>query len=256
MNLNLIKDLETARKAARAGAEIIRDQFGRAHNVQVKSSSMTLVTDTDKAAETAIIEVLRNHSQYGVLSEESGCSGKESGPIWIVDPLDGTSNFVRSLPLFAVSVALVIQKNILLGVVFDPVNWNEYYAVSERGACFNNIPVALSTQLSKIPSVILNHGAHPSDKIKYSDATKLLASDFNLRKLGTTALELCFVATGAFDAFICAGDEIWDYTAGALIAAEAGNIFSDWNGNEWDGINNSIIVCKPHLRKSLLKMLQ
>src|SRR5690606_23441805 len=114
---------------------------------------------------------------------------------------------------FAVSVALVNQKDILLGVVFDPVNWNEYYAISDKGACFNNKPVAIARQLSQIPSVILNHGANPSDKIKYANATKLLAKDFNLRKLGTTALELCFVATGAFDAFICAGDEIWDYTA-------------------------------------------
>ena len=124
-----------------------------------------------------------------------------------------------------------------------------------EGAFCNSQPLVKKPQIDSIPVLIINHGAYANDKIKFAGLTNLLASNYNLRKLGTTALELCFVATGFFDGFICAGDEIWDYAAGALIAAEAGFCFTTWAGNEWDGVDNSILVCRPELQDELITIL-
>ncbi|HZH71029.1 MAG TPA: inositol monophosphatase [Mariniphaga sp.] len=255
MIINPAGYIETARRAAREGAAVIRSRYMLPQEIKVKADSNTLVTETDVAAETAIIQVLTSESDFRILSEESGYSGKEDGPVWIVDPLDGTSNFARSLPLFAVSIALVHNNQLLAGVIADPVHDIEYYALKGEGAFYNSQPLIKNPQIDSIPVLIINHGAYAQDKVKFAALTNMLASNYNLRKLGTTALELCFVATGFFDGFICAGDEIWDYAAGALIAAEAGFCFTTWAGNEWDGVDNSILVCRPELQIELLTIL-
>src|SRR6056297_2372506 len=104
---NLSQELNIALKAARDAAEIIREQFGNIPETRLKAGSETLVTDTDLAAEKAILKILRANSDYGIISEESGLSGSGDGPQWVVDPLDGTSNFARGVPLFAVSIGLL-----------------------------------------------------------------------------------------------------------------------------------------------------
>ncbi len=249
---NFSADLQTARKAARAGANVISNQFGKVQNVQIKSDSNTLVTGTDKAAETAILDVLLNESDYCILSEESGLTGIKNGPVWVVDPLDGTSNFARLLPLFAVSLALVNDAEILAGVIIDPIHGREYYAMKGGGAFCNDEPLEPKKSLHPVPALFLNHGSHSADKLKYADLTRRLSSDYNLRKLGTTALELCYVAAGLFDGFICSGDEIWDFAAGALIASEAGCAFTDWKGRKWDGKGSYILITRPELQAQLL----
>jgi myo-inositol-1(or 4)-monophosphatase len=243
--------LNTARKAAQAGAEIIKNNYGVPQDIRVKSDSKTLVTETDLAAEAAILDVLKRTSQYRILSEESGLTGEREGPVWIVDPLDGTSNFARSLPLFAVSVALVDGDSILTGVIIDPVHHMEYYALKGGGAFCNGTKIPHCNKLNSVPALFLNHGSHPDDKMKYAEITRRLSVNFNLRKLGTTALELCFVAAGLFDGFICSGDEIWDFAAGALIASEAGYRFSDWKGQKWDGKCNYILIARPEFHARL-----
>lgn len=250
---NFSADLQIARKAARAGANVISSQFGKSQDVQIKSDSNTLVTATDKAAEAAILDVLIKESGYCILSEESGLTGKMNGPVWVVDPLDGTSNFARSLPLFAVSLALVKGEEILAGVIIDPTHEREYYASKGGGAFCNDNRLRPEKSLHPVPALFLNHGSHAVDKLKYAELTRRLSSDYNLRKLGTTALELCYVAAGLFDGFICSGDEIWDFTAGALIASEAGSAFSDWKGRKWDGSGNYILISRPELHAQLLE---
>ncbi len=251
----LAKDLQTARDAAQAGAKLIRSQFGRSQDIQIKRSSNTIVTATDRAAEAAILEVLRTNTNYSILSEESGLTGDGTDALWIVDPLDGTSNFARSLPLFAVSVALVRGAEILAGVIIDPVHETEYFAVKGEGAYCNNKLIVQHKNFNNVFSLFLNHGSKPEDKSRYAEITRRLHAGYNLRKLGTTALELCFVASGFFDGFICSGDEIWDYAAGALIASEAGNVFTDWKGQQWDGNGSFIMVVRPELHAQLSAMI-
>src|SRR5665811_1370646 len=116
------KDLEIALKAAHAGAKIVSENFGQSKDSRVKGNSKGLVTETDLASEKAILEILLADSDYEILSEESGTSNKNTGPKWIIDPLDGTNNFARALPLFAVSVGLMNGNESPVGVIIDPVN--------------------------------------------------------------------------------------------------------------------------------------
>ena len=254
---NFNNELQIARKAAAAGAEIIKKRFGDAADIRVKGGAKGLVTDTDLAAEKAILQVLTSESDYGVLSEESGESGKSAGPQWVIDPLDGTNNFARSVPLFGVSVGLMDGKESLVGVIIDPVNKKEYYAAKGKGAFCNDKKIELPEfDTDYIPMIFLNHGYNESHRAKFKKLAQSLASSFNTLKLGTTAIELVYVASGAVDAFICVGDELWDFAAGMLIVKEAGCIFSDWQGNPWDGKTNHLLAARPEIHQDLVERIK
>jgi len=249
-------DVQIALKAARAGARVVFENFGKSKDSRVKGNSKGLVTATDLAAEKAILEILQNESDYPVLSEESASKIEMNGPVWVVDPLDGTNNFARSLPLFAVSVGLMEDIKSLVGVIIDPVGQKEYYAVKGGGA-FCNCEKIIHPKFDTgyIPMLFLNHGYAETDRAKFKKLSKLLASDFNILKLGTTALELCYIASGAVDGFICSGDELWDFAAGIVIAQEAGCIFTDWKGNPWDGTHSHLLITRPEIQNNLVKKI-
>lgn len=250
-------DLNIALKAARAGAKVVSENFGHSKDSRVKGDSKGLVTETDLAAEKAILEILLAESDYEILSEESGTSNKSSGPKWVVDPLDGTNNFARSLPLFAVSVGLMDGNKSLAGVIIDPINKKEYYATKGGGAFCNDEKIILPEfDNSYIPMLFLNHGYAEADRSKFKELSKRLASDYNILKLGTTAVELCYIANGSVDGFICSGDELWDFAAGIVIAQEAGCIFTDWNGNPWNGKTNHLLISREEIHQKLVETIK
>lgn len=249
----LNNDLNIALKAARAAARVILNGFEKSVKSRVKGNSKGLVTETDLAAEKAILDILKSESEYEILSEESGTTQKNSGPKWVVDPLDGTNNFARSLPLFAVSVGLMEGSESLVGVIIDPVNQKEYYASKGGSAFCNGEKITLPEfDTEYIPMLFLNHGYAEVDRAKFKELSKRLALDFNILKLGTTALELCYIANGSVDVFICSGDELWDFAAGIVIAREAGCIFTDWQGNPWDGKSNHLLISRKEIHKELV----
>jgi myo-inositol-1(or 4)-monophosphatase len=195
-------------------------------------------------------------SDYEILSEESGTSNKNTGPKWVIDPLDGTNNFARDLPFFAVSVGLLDGAESQLGVIIDPVNKKEYYATKGGGAFCNSEKIILSEfDNSYIPLLFLNHGYAEADRAKFKELSNRLASNYNILKLGTTALELCYIACGSVDGFICSGDELWDFAAGIVIAQEAGCVFTDWQGNNWDGKTNHLLISRKEIHGDLVKII-
>ena len=250
------KELEIALKAARAGAKVVIENFGKSKDFRVKGDSKGLVTATDLAAEKAIIEILTAESDYEILSEESGTLNKNAGPKWVIDPLDGTNNFARSIPLFAVSVGLMEGDQSLVGVIIDPIGQKEYRAEKGGGAfCNGEKIIHPKFDTDYIPMLFLNHGYPESDRAKFKELSKLLASDFNILKLGTTALELCYVASGSVDGFICSGDELWDFAAGIVITQEAGCVFTDWMGNPWDGTHSHLLIARNEIHNDLVKII-
>ncbi len=252
----LKKELEIALKAARAGAKVVLENFGKSKKSRVKGDSKGLVTATDLAAEKAILDILSAESDYAILSEESGSLQKSSGPVWVVDPLDGTNNFARAIPLFAVSVGLMNGNESLLGVIIDPVNNKEYFATKGGGAfCNGERIIHPKFDTDYIPMLFLNHGYAEVDRAKFKELSKLLASDFNTLKLGTTALELCYIASGSVDGFICSGDELWDFAAGIVIAQEAGCIFTDWHGKPWNETHSHLLISRPEIHTGLVKKI-
>jgi myo-inositol-1(or 4)-monophosphatase len=250
-------ELQIALKAARAGAKVVLENFGKSKDSRVKGDSKGLVTATDLAAEKAILEILTAESDYEILSEESGTLNKNSGPKWVIDPLDGTNNFARSIPLFAVSVGLMDGNESLVGVIIDPVGKKEYSAVKGGGAfCNGEKIIHPKFDTDYIPMLFLNHGYPEIDRAKFKELSKRLASNFNILKLGTTALELCYIASGSVDGFICSGDELWDFAAGIVITQEAGCIFTDWKGNAWDGTHSHLLIARPEIMDDLVKKIQ
>ena len=252
----LEKELEIALKAARAGAKVVLENFGKSKDSRVKGDSKGLVTATDLASEKAILDILQNESDYPVLSEESASKIEMNGPVWVVDPLDGTNNFARTIPLFAVSVGLMDGNESLVGVIIDVVGRKEYYAVKGGGAFCNGERITHPKFDSDyIPMLFLNHGYAEVDRAKFKELSKLLASDFNTLKLGTTALELCYIANGSVDGFICSGDELWDFAAGIVITQEAGCIFTDWHGEPWDSTHSHLLISRPEIHNGLVKKI-
>jgi myo-inositol-1(or 4)-monophosphatase len=257
MKKELKNDLNIALEAARDAARVILDGFEKSVESRVKGDAKGLVTETDLKAEKVILDILSSKSNYGIISEESGLQHKSSGLKWVVDPLDGTNNFARALPLFAVSIGLMDGNESLVGVIIDPVNKNEYTATKGGGAFCNGEKIVhpeFGTEY--IPMLFLNHGYAEVDRAKFKELSKRLASEYNILKLGTTALELCYIATGSVDGFICSGDELWDYAAGIVIAKEAGCIFTDWQGKPWDGKNNHLLISRPEIHGKLVKMVK
>ncbi len=250
-------DLKIALEAARAAARVILEGFEKSVESRVKGDSKGLVTETDLKAEKVILDILSSKSNYGIISEESGLLAKGSGPKWIVDPLDGTNNFARSIPLFAVSIGLMYGNESLLGVIIDPINKKEYYAIKGGGAfCNGKKIIHPKFDTDYIPMLFLNHGYPEVDRAKFKELSKRLASDFNILKLGTTAVELCYIASGSVDGFICSGDELWDFAAGIVITQEAGCIFTDWQGNPWDGKSNHLLISKPEIHSKLVELIR
>jgi myo-inositol-1(or 4)-monophosphatase len=250
-------ELQLARRAARAAAEIIRKNFSLPKSIKDKGAGKGLVTDTDTKAEAAILKLLQKNSPYAILSEESGAIAGDGGMRWVIDPVDGTTNFCNGLPLFAVSIALYRDNQPLLGVIRQPVAGDEYYAVRSGGAFQNGRKVKPAKIAHMSETVIfINHGSTAEDRRRYGEVSLALTKDHALRALGTTALELAQVAAGRAGAFICSGDHLWDFAAGILLVGEAGGIVSDWHGRHWDGSNSYILAAHPDLHPHLVAKLK
>lgn len=249
-------DLELAIEAARLGGRVISENFRKTGDASIKPGGKGLVTQTDKATERVIIETLQTKSAYPIISEESAPDDPPPGRSWVVDPLDGTTNFVRKIPLFAVSIALVEDQNVVLGVIFNPMTEECCYAEKGQGAYLNGQPVKVSPATDPATTVFfLNHGYRTDDRKRFALATDRFAHSYSLRTLGTTALELTYLARGSAGGFICAGDEFWDYAAGIVLVEEAEGKVTDWKGNLWNRQNAFILASNGSFHQELIDQI-
>ena len=212
-------------EAARAAAALVRDQYGRPLTVGLKTSPTDVVTETDLRAE----EVLRAHlltatPEAGLLGEEGGASSRASRLQWVVDPLDGTINFLYSVPLFAVSVAAAVDGEVVAGAVVDVLRDEVFSAHRGGGARLDGAPVAVSECRALPDALVLTGFSYQADERAREGriVAEVLPRARDLRCFGSAALELCWVACGRADGYFQRGTAIWDRAAGTLIAAEAG----------------------------------
>ena len=210
-NLNvMIKACEKASKV------LIRD-FGEIENLQVsKKGPRDFVTNSDKKAEKIIIEeLLKSKKRFYILSEETGeIKNDDLDNTWIIDPIDGTLNFLHGVPHFAISIAHRCKNEILSGLIFDPIKNEMFYAEKNNGSFFNNQRIRVSNK-KKIDECLF------ASKEKNENLTKL-----SIRNLGSAALDMAYVGSGRFDGFFQKNLEIWDIAAGVIIVKEAGGILN------------------------------
>lgn len=245
-------EFQLAKTAAELGAEVIRRRFRTTFSVEQKVGDKGVVTEVDHEAEQAILRLLRENSSFDILSEEDGASGGGSGPRWVVDPLDGTTNFSRGLPLFAVSVALLDSAEVRVGAIADPIGNIVYAAERGRGVFAGADKLSRPPRCNGSPAVFANHGYAVDDCLRCAEVIKRLGATCSMRGFGSTALELSYVASGRADGFLCSGDELWDYAAGLRIAMEAGCRVSDWRGRDWDNSSSYVLVAAPDIHASLV----
>ena len=227
--MNLISaNLNVMIKASEKASKILIRDFGEVENLQVsKKGPADFVTNSDLKTEKILIEELKKaRPNYSIISEEHGVEeNKDTNNTWIIDPIDGTVNFLHGIPHFAISIALKNKKEIISGLIFDPIKNEMFYAEKNAGSFFNNrrIRVSKKTELEECLFATNHQGA--------------IHSKLNLRYTGSAALDLAYVACGRLDGYFHNKINIWDVAAGVLIINEAGGKVNEINKFDMNNID-------------------
>jgi myo-inositol-1(or 4)-monophosphatase len=223
-------------EAARKAAHVIVRQFGRGEAVKfTEKARMEFASEVDAAAEKEIIKVIRKaYPDHAILAEESGASG-QSRFTWVIDPLDGTSNFLRNLPHYSISIALMEDGVVQHGVVYDPLR-DELFTASKGGGAFLNDRRMRVSNRGGLPGALIGTGFPPRQRKHLPQQMRiiklLLEEAEDLRRSGSAALDLSYVAAGRMDGFFEYGLKAWDMAAGILLIKEAGGVVMDFNGRD------------------------
>jgi myo-inositol-1(or 4)-monophosphatase len=231
--------LELAERAARAAGEVLLSYYGRPpEGVESKSSATDLVSDADREAERTIRELLETERpQDGLVAEEGSRAEAASGRRWVVDPLDGTINFLYGFPAWAVSVALEDADGALVGVVHSPIHGETFRAVRGEGAFLGDRALRVRPARPLEQSLVATGFSYEPDRraVQAEAIAKLLPRARDIRRAGAAALDLAWVAAGRVDAFFERGLKHWDWAAGRLLVEEAGGSCA-WLDDGWPGL--------------------
>ena len=232
-------------KACEKASRILKRDFGEIENLQVSVKGPNdFVTSADKKCEKIIIkELLKSKKDFSVISEESGLyKNKDKNNVWILDPIDGTSNFMHSIPHFAISLALKSKNEIVAGVIYDPIKDEIFYGEKNNGAYLNNHRIRVSKR-KNLNQCLFASGNKNLDKYQ----------ELNIRKSGSAALDIAYVACGRYEGYFQNNLSIWDIAAGLVILKEAGGITNEININNQNDLK--IIASNPYINESLLNIL-
>ena len=254
--------LNVAIKAARtAGALINRASLDLDLLKVTTKSTNDFVTEVDQAAERAIIETLLTaYPGHGILAEESGrqYGAKDSDYLWIIDPLDGTTNFIHGFPVFAVSIALSVNGQLQQAVVYDPSRNDLFYASKGRGAYLNDKRLRVSKRTRMAESLIgTGFPFRKGDNFKRYVAMfeAVMQNCAGLRRPGAAALDLCYVAAGYYDGFFETGLSPWDIAGGALMITEAGGLIGNFTGESDFLYQREVVAGNPKIYGQLVQLL-
>lgn len=255
--------LNIAKKAAREAGRFISQSADRIDNSMIESKGQhDYVTEVDIRAEKHIIDIIKEaYPSHGFLAEESGASDANNKDfLWIIDPIDGTTNFIHGIPHYAVSIALQHKGKLEVAVVYDPIKNEEFTAVRGKGAQLNNRRIRVS-QCKQMKDAVIGTGfpfRPDQEKImdKYFNQAKLIAKEAaGIRRAGAASLDLAYVAAGRLDAYWEYGLQEWDMAAGILLVQEAGGLLSDPQGGLNFQKEGDIVCATPKLFKPFLQTL-
>ncbi|MCP4107296.1 MAG: inositol monophosphatase [Desulfobacteraceae bacterium] len=257
MELEYIKRVGIS--AAYKGGEVIRSYLGRISKIS-KKGAIDLVTEADIASEKAVIETIRSQfPHHAVLSEESGMNEGETDYQWIIDPLDGTTNFAHELGIFSVSIAFALEGNIVTGIVFNPESKELFTATAGKGAELNGKPINVSNTEAVSESLLVTGFPYNFKEIfdpLIARFSNCLRASQAVRRLGSAALDLCFVACGRFDGFWEQNLNPWDTAAGMLIAKEAGAKVTDFSDRPFSIAKKEILATNSKIHSEMISLLE
>ncbi len=252
--------LNIAIEAAKEAGKFLKFSVGKVKNIETKKGEeRNLVSEIDRNAEKKIIDIIkRHHPSHGILAEESGGSGS-SDYVWVIDPLDGTTNFLHGLPIFCVSIGLQYKGELIAGVVYDP-NLDELFTAEKgSGAYLNGRRLHVSKSSELIQSLLVT--GFPYDIASNPDNTierfvNVLVKAQAVRRLGSAALDLSYVAAGRLDGFWETNLNPWDMAAGILFVREAGGVVTDFSGADSTIHTPHMLASNGRLHQALLNILQ
>ena len=258
-----LSELHALRKiaieAAQVGGKILQKYSKSGFSIEHKTR-LSLVTDADKESESTIIDLLqRNYPTHQILAEEKGAQSAQKSPFkWIIDPLDGTTNFTHGFPLYSVSIGLEYEGTCILGVVFDPTRPELFIAERGSGATCNGQPIRVS-KISELGKSLLVTGfgydiAETGDNL--DEFCRFTLQTQGVRRTGTAAIDLCYLASGRFDGFWEMNLNPWDTAAGTVILEEAGGKLTDYDGSPYTIYSKKMVASNGLLHQKMLDVLQ
>lgn len=248
---------ETLLRAARDAGNIMQQHFNGAYKISSKSSINDLVTEVDKLSEAAIVKDIRaQFPDHDILSEEAGELAGNSAYKWIVDPIDGTVNYAHGVPVCCVSIGVEKEGSIIMGAVYNPFMNEFYFAEKGRGATLNDKKIFVSEN-KNIESAFLVTGFPYQWEDMKNDPMEIFSyfvkQGSPVRRMGSAAIDLCWVACGRFDGFWEHNLNAWDAAAGFLIVEEAGGKVTDFKGDVYSPYQRKLIATNGFIHKDLLK---
>jgi myo-inositol-1(or 4)-monophosphatase len=244
------RERQVALDACLAGGEVIANAFGRPQSTQHKGS-IDLVTETDRNSEAVIVDTLRStFPEDSVLAEEGGAQAGDPARRWIIDPLDGTTNFAHGYPMCCVSIALEVDGRIVVGTIHDPIRGETFWAVRDGGAWLGDQRLQISRQTDLTRALLITGFAYDRQTNPDNNLAEFAAfvrRAQGVRRDGSAALNLAYTAAGRFDGFWEQGLQPWDVAAGALLIEEAGGRVTDYEGRPHRLDSRSIAAGGPLL---------
>lgn len=244
---------------AREAGDIVREGFGKNFSVETKGSLTNLVTEYDKKSESAIIEFIKKEfPSHSVLAEESGNHKNGGEYLWVIDPLDGTTNFAHGLPIFSISIGVQKNGETICGVVYDVMRDALYSSELGSGSFCNGRKLNVSTNPDLRRSVLVtgfpyNVAENPDHAFEHFIA--FLKNARAVRRLGSAAIDFCYTAEGVFDGFWEVFLHPWDMCAGKLLVEEAGGIVTDFSGNAINIFSKQILATNRLIHQKMITIL-
>jgi len=247
-------------EATKEAGKIIQQYFQGSFNIENKEGINNLVTEVDKHSENAIIDIIRkNYPEHSIISEEVGEMLQESDYQWIIDPIDGTVNFAHGIPICCVSIGLKHKEELLLGAVYNPMMNELFFAEKGKGAYLNDKPIKVSSKTNFAKACLVtgfpykwpNSSEHPIRVFE-----RFILEGLPVRRLGSAAIDLCWVACGRFDGFWEYNLSSWDVAAGYLIVQEAGGRITNFDGEPYSVFDKETLATNGHIHEDMLRLIR
>jgi myo-inositol-1(or 4)-monophosphatase len=251
---------EVLLQATKEAGAIIQQYFQGSFQVDNKEGINNLVTEVDNHSEKRIIEIIREHfPDHSIISEEAGELIQDSPYQWIIDPIDGTVNFAHGIPLCCVSIGLKFGDDLLLGTVYNPMMNELFFAEKGKGAYLNDRKISVSQKtdfrkaclVTGFPYKWPNSTEHPIRVFE-----RFILEGLPVRRLGSAAIDLCWVACGRFDGFWEYNLSSWDVAAGYLIVQEAGGVITNFDGEPYSVFDKQTLATNGHIHENMLQLIR
>jgi myo-inositol-1(or 4)-monophosphatase len=247
-------------EAAKEAGKIILEYFDGAFKIDHKDGINNLVTEVDKLAEDKIIKVIRaTFPSHSIISEEVGELIKDSDYQWIIDPIDGTVNFAHGIPICCVSIGLMHKDNMLMGAVYNPMMNEFFFAEKGKGATLNGSPIQVSGKTNFKTAFLVtgfpyNWPESAEHPIKVFE--RMILEGLPVRRLGSAAIDLCWVACGRFDGFWEYNLQAWDVAAGYLMVKEAGGMVTNFEGEDCTVFEKQTLATNGHIHEAMVSVIK